>query len=130
MDTIKCTNLDEILHHFWGLRSLKCTNLDEILHGYPPLSKKCYGAVLTLDHLPPGPGGHETLKAEGNIFEEQKMLSRLRMQRVFIRTHLPDPSHSTPRPEGLETYELIQKQCKVVAFTQKGWGHFAGLRPT
>jgi len=47
------------------------TDIDEILHVHPHLSKKGFGAGLT-----PGPGGLETLKAEGHIF---KMLSRLQI---------------------------------------------------
>jgi len=54
------------MHHFWGLKSLKCTNLDEILHGHPQLSKKCFGAVLTLDHLPPVWGSMVKMGVKGN----------------------------------------------------------------
>jgi len=50
-----------------------CTYLDEIFHAHPHLSKKGFGQGLTLH---PGPGGLETLKAEGHSF---KMLSSLQI---------------------------------------------------
>jgi len=51
-----------------------CTDLDEIFHAHPHLSKEGFGPCLIFAPSPPGPGGLETLKAEGHIF---KMLSRL-----------------------------------------------------
>jgi len=53
-----------------------CTDLDEILHTHPHLLKEGLGLGLTTAPSPPGPGGLETLKAEGHIF---KMLSRLQI---------------------------------------------------
>jgi len=53
-----------------------CTHLDEILHTHPRLYKEGFGLGLTPSASPPGPGGPETLKAEGHIF---KMLSRLQI---------------------------------------------------
>jgi len=45
------------------------TDLEEILHRHPHLSRKGCGEVFT-QATPAGPGGPETLKAEGNIFEK------------------------------------------------------------
>jgi len=55
-----------------------CTDIDEIFHAHPHLSKEDFGAGLIPGPwpLPPGPGGLETLKAEGHIF---KMLSRVQI---------------------------------------------------
>jgi len=53
-----------------------CTEFDEIFYAHPHLSKEDFGAGLTPAPLPPGPGGLETLKAEGHIF---KMLGRLQI---------------------------------------------------
>jgi len=46
-----------------------CTDLDEIFPAHPHLSKEGFGAGLTPTPSLPGPGGLETLKAEGHIFK-------------------------------------------------------------
>jgi len=48
-----------------------CTNLDEILH-----KQGSFWCRFAPCPLPPGPGGLETLKADGHIF---KMLCRLQI---------------------------------------------------
>jgi len=53
-----------------------CTEFDEIFQAHPHMSKEGFGAGLTHSPLPLGPGGLQTLKAEGHIF---KMLSRLQI---------------------------------------------------
>jgi len=55
------------------------TDLGEILHTHLHLSKEGFGPGLTSAPSPPGPGGLETLKAEGHIF---MMLSRLQINRT------------------------------------------------
>jgi len=44
-----------------------CTDLDKILHADPHLSKKVQ--FWSRPPHPPGPGGPETLKAEGHILK-------------------------------------------------------------
>jgi len=58
------------------------TDLDEIFHAHPNLSKEGFGPGLTPACSPLGPGGLETLKAEGHIL---KMFSRLQISPCSAR---------------------------------------------